>query len=229
VIASFASATAEVAGAGKCGEKMARKMDEESSKCSILGRPGGQFPYDLESGQAYCSDGKSAVRFIRNFAKKCVDSITKQALNLLAYGVNKQLRSYCKSDSSIQATAAKTSCLNKDLPSLNKHWADFGDNCKKLLNFEPSDKIQGLCCGYNLMLRKMEEDVSKICSPDDTKAFLGFVNGFVGDVFELFCSQSPPGSKICEIAEEKLAIAPFDNSTKTLTPMPIMIEVLKSL
>lgn len=115
------------------------------------------------------------------------------------------------------------------MPKLNKLWFEYIDDNKKLMTFEPTHKLTGMCCAFNKVMGRLKTESLRYCRPEHVDYFLKFVNGFVSDVMDIFCGQSTPGSANCRAVEVKLdSIRLAKGSHQYMTAIPVMIEVLKS-
>ena len=93
------SINGQLVGVEKCGEERAREFAECTATPLIM-RPDGHFPTTAAEASVYCDKSLKAVPCMKKFAKQCLGALPRQALSLLTYSINKQLRNVCKTPQS---------------------------------------------------------------------------------------------------------------------------------
>lgn len=81
---------------GKCGDQASRVFDACSVRPMIMGSPNSTFPRTLKQATKYCNNSRESIICMREFAKDCLDSLPRQGVSLIAYGMYKNIRGICK-------------------------------------------------------------------------------------------------------------------------------------
>jgi len=182
---------------GRCGPDDSQKFDDIVTLITILGKVNGSFPASMIEVNRWCADAKESVKGMRDFSKRCLDSVSKQVSNLIAYGVSKHHRKVCRNNKTKNEAASKLRCLNVNYPNLNKQMAMYVEDYQRTINLEYKKKLAGLCCGFHSFAERVKTEAKKVCSSDNVQYFSEFVKAFSSDALDLLCSQHTIGSESC--------------------------------
>lgn len=212
---------------GKCGADESSKFDEVSSKVTIIGNPGGSFPTNLREATVWCSTARDSVKFIKDFSKKCLDSLSRQVSSLIAYGIGKHQKKVCKSVKSRTEAGVKLKCLNDNYPKINQQMERYIDDYQKTIRLsDPKEKLVGLCCSFHLFSIRTKAEVDKSCSPEHSKYFQAFIKAFSSDAIDLLCNNYTPENDACKT----LVLPPKEaGMNRTFSFLPPLLVSLSSL
>lgn len=184
---------------GKCGSIESKKLDEIISRVVIVGNPNATFPSNLIEATKWCSDAKDSVHYIRDFSKRCLESLPRQVSSLIAYGVSKHQKKMCKSPKLRADLGSKLNCVNGNYESVNRQMELYIDDYQRTIEIQNSKaKITGLCCSFHAFAAKIRVEVEKTCSPDQTKYFMAFIRGFSSDAIDMLCANYSPDDDACK-------------------------------
>ena len=174
---------------GKCGAAESAKFDEDAAGVTILGSsPNASFPSTASQAEAWCKQTKQAVKGMRAFSKGCLDQLSRQVANLIAYGIARQQRSVCKSADTRREAAASLRCLNGNYAALNGRMAAFVADYQGTIGLKSKDKLVSLCCAFHTFARSSRTEARKVCSEVHTRFFVDFVRAFSADAIDLLCT-----------------------------------------
>lgn len=209
---------------GKCGPAESRKFDEVAASVTVIGNRNSSFPTTLTEANAWCSRTKEAVKVMKDFSKKCLDNLSRQVANLIAYGVNKHQRKVCKSEKARVEAAAKLRCLNTNYVKINDQMERFVEDYQRSIRLDGKKKLAGLCCSFHSFANRAKSEARKVCATDHANYFYDFIRAFSSDAIDLLCtnhnSESAPSCKSLVLPEKDPALPP----TKSFLP-PLLVSL----
>jgi len=225
--ANFELANSQLIGANKCGVEKAKQFLAASIVPTVMGSKGDPlFPTTVQIAENYCRDAKVAVKDVRAYSKKCLDGLPRQAISLVAYGMNKQIRNVCKSPAEI---AKSLGCAAGNARELNEEFFKLTSGFKKVLNLDTNRKIPYVCCVFHDVNAKLSTANLKVCNQQQNAYFNEFVKKFSEDVLDLLCSTTPAGSETCMKINEELATIEDPVLDEDANYLMTLIAVLEKL
>jgi hypothetical protein len=216
-------------GSGACDIADTEKLEEAISKAIVLGRANSSFPYDFGTARQYCSDTKALVAYGRKFAKKCAVGLPKQVIGLITFSMNRQIKKVCKTKSNIDEMGMQMSCMKGNLETVDTAWFDYMDSIARTIKIENTKKIPAICCSFSKFIDDATAAATNFCSQNQLNYIISFINGYVGDVLDMFCSSANSASKVCTEVQTQLSEIPLDaNRTQPQTMLPYVIEMMDS-
>jgi len=225
--ANFELANSQLIGANKCGVEKAKQFLASSIVPTVMGtKEDPVFPTSLAIADRYCENAKVAVKDVRAYSKKCLDGLPRQAISLVAYGMNKQIRNVCKNPAEI---AKSLGCAAGNARELNEVFHKLTSGFKKVLDLETNRKIPYVCCVFHDVNAKLSTANRKVCNEQQNVYFNEFVKKFSEDVLDLLCSTTPAGSETCMKVDKELAVIEEPVLDENANYLMTLIAVLEKL
>jgi len=212
----------------KCNAATLATFDENVSNMIISGNANNTFPSDAASGLRWCSRSKSSIKHIKAYARDCLSSLTKQVINVLAYSMSKKQKSVCKSKETRNVATTALACINNNLDEIQNLMYDMIDDFGRIVRVDNKQKIPVTCCTFYNFRAASKVATDKVCSASDTKHYQDFVNSLVGEILELLCGDSSPGSDRCKNVKSELP-APDPAYKRTMSVVPPFLTGLDML
>ena len=211
---------------GKCGPEESAKFDQVSASLTVIGNPNGTFPRNLKEATAWCSTAKESVKFIKDFSKNCLDSLSRQVASLIAYGVGKHQKKVCKSSKARQEAGTKLRCLNSNYQNINHQMEKYIDDYQRTIKLGYKEKLVGLCCSFHVFNQRTKVEVEKSCEADHAKYFFAYIKAFSSDAIDLLCNSYSPENSACK----SLILPPKEPGMKrTLSFLPPLLVSLSNI
>ena len=208
---------------GKCGVDRSSKFDSVAASVTIIGNKNSTFPTTLSEANVWCSRTKESVKFMREFSKECLDNLSRQVANLIAFGMNKHQKKVCKNDETKAKTASRLRCLNVNYGKINQQMERFVDDYQRTIKLEQKQKLAGLCCSFHTFADRSRTEAKKVCSSENTQHFLDFIRAFSSDAMDLLCNTYGPETPACK--NLVLPVKPADmNTTQSFLP-PLLVSL----
>jgi len=225
--ANFQLANSQLIGANKCGVEKAKQFLSASIVPTVMGtKEDPVWPTAVSIAEKYCQNAKVAIKDVRAYSKKCLDGLPRQAVSLVAYGMNKQVRNVCKSPTEISANLG---CAAGNTRELNELFHTLTSGFQKVLHLETNRKIPYVCCVFHGVNAKLSTANRKVCNEQQNAYFNEFVKKFSEDVLDLLCSTTPAGSETCMKIDEELAVIEDPVLDENANYLMTLIAVLEKL
>ncbi|KAI1277986.1 hypothetical protein HDE_14548 [Halotydeus destructor] len=208
----------QLVGVSKCGKKEAEMFAIQGARPLVANvHFNWTFPVDSWTATAYCQESKAAVAYMKSFAGRCLDTFPRQVTKLIVYATGPTIE---------ENAANKLKCNNKAIATIAKVEDDYIDRYRRVPFMDTKKKIPAICCGYYQLQTELRAASRKMCSDSDADYLVEYVNNLAGDVLDLLCSATKPGSEECRTLVYPNQRLKDEPSVSYIAPL---IKILESL
>jgi len=185
-----------------CDKKL-KVMDDAVKKCLIISDPDMKpFNTTQELKESFCEPYKGWVKEINDY-RDCMKNFQRTVFGLVVRNMKKNGEKYCDNEEHRVMVTKHSKCMGPEVAEAFNLISNRITILVEKVTDRPdiNELIPGLCCGFHLVLDKIEKETKKLCDKNTGLKTGKFVRNLIRDTMseaiELLCSQFST-KKICK-------------------------------